>query len=300
MVPVPFSLIFGIVDTAIAVMISLSTNFQTEYSPHSVDSCGGTGAHDWQLPPGANESFFEASARLNATVTSSFQMCKSYVVEWRYGIVISFFYSMIAAINIIVCCAACVFHYRDSKRQSESFAKWLGNAAMVFPKAIASFVFAILYLLPVGLFRCLPIKFKAKTRYARRYTAKTGLRAAHTAEVQLEKLAKKVPRKKRGAETRYKGGAPGEPTNLADFLGIYDMLMLVAEDLHYADILNLSLTSKSVRESVLPAEDYDKRLKHFRRYTCESSSRTQCWVCTNQICTVSSPFPSSDLVPPQS
>jgi hypothetical protein len=80
-VPAPFSLIFGIVDTAIAVMISLSTNIQTGYNPHSVDRCGGTGAHDWQLPPGANESFFEASARLNATTTNSFQMCESYVVE---------------------------------------------------------------------------------------------------------------------------------------------------------------------------------------------------------------------------
>jgi len=268
-------------------MISLSTNFQTGYSPHSIDRCGGTGAHDWQLPPGANESFFEASARLNATATNPFHMCKSYVVEWQYGIVISFFYTMIAVINIIVCCAVCVYHYQDSKKNNKSFSKWLWEAAIVLPRVIAILVWAILCLFPTNLFRCLPIAFKAKTRYARRYTAKTGLRAVDATELQLEKLAKKVPMRKREARMRYKGGVPGEPANLADFLGIYDMLIVVAEDLHYADILNLSLTSKSVRESVLPAEDYERRLKHFRMYTCESASKTQCWICANQICNVS-------------
>jgi hypothetical protein len=273
-------------------MISLSTNFQTSYSPHSIDRCSGTGAHDWQLPPGANESFFEASARLNATATNSFHMCKSYVLEWQYGIVISFFYTMIAVTNILICCGACVYHYRESKKNNKSFAKWLWEAAIMFPKVIAIIIWAILCLFPINLFRCLPIAFKAKTRYARGYTAKTGLRAVDATEVQLEKLAKKVPMRKREAGMRYKGGIPGEPANLADFLGIYDMLMIVVEDLHYADILNLSLTSKSVRESVLPAEDYERRVKHFRMYTCESTSKTQCWVCTNQICDVSpnSPF----------
>jgi hypothetical protein len=280
-------MIFGILDTVIAVMISISTSFQTSYSPHNISRCRSTGAHDWQLPPGANESFFDASARLNATATNSFHMCKSYVLEWQYGIVISFFYTMISVINIFACCWACVRYYRDPQRNNKSFAKWLWETAILSLKLIALFFWAILYLTPVYFFRCLPIKIKAKTRYARRYTAKTGLRAVDATEVQLEKLVKKMPIKKREVGVRYKGGVPGNPANLADFLGIYDVLMLVVEDLHYADILNLSLTSKRVRESVLPAEDYDRRLKHFRMYTCESKSKTQCWVCVNQICNVS-------------
>ncbi|KAF2788288.1 hypothetical protein K505DRAFT_366603 [Melanomma pulvis-pyrius CBS 109.77] len=284
-VPPPFSLIFGIVDAAIAVLISLSTKLQSGYSPHDIDRCGGTGAHDWGLPPGANESFFEASARLNATATNSFQMCKSYVVEWQYGIVLAFFYSLIAFINISVCTYSCLFHFRETQRQNRSFVKWILDAAIVFPKAIGIMLVAFLWYIPVLVFRCLPIGFKAPTRHARRYTAKTGLRAASGTEVQLEKLAKMTTRRKDGKGTRYQGGGTeAEPTKLADFLGIYDILMLVVEDLHYTDIVNLSLASKSVREAVLPAEDYERRLNHFRMYTCESDSKEQCWVCTNQIC----------------
>jgi heme/copper-type cytochrome/quinol oxidase subunit 2 len=118
---------------------------------------------------------------------------------------------MIALINIIVCCAACVFHYRDSKRHNQSFAKWLGNI-------IVASIFTIQFLLPVWFFCCLPIKFKAKTRHARRYTAKTGLRAVQATEVQLEKLAKES-----AAEEAWGGDAvqrrrPSEANQLGAFL----------------------------------------------------------------------------------
>lgn len=89
-IPEPFSLGFGIIDLAVAVELSMATALQTKYSPHDVDRCKGSpGTHNWQRPPGANESFFDAAARLNATSTDSFHMCKSFVQEWQYGIAIS-------------------------------------------------------------------------------------------------------------------------------------------------------------------------------------------------------------------
>jgi hypothetical protein len=89
-VPAPYSIIFAIMDTAIAVMISIATSLQTTYSPHDIDRCRDSpGSHDWQRPSGRNESFFDAAARLNATKTTSFRMCKDFVQEWQYGVTLS-------------------------------------------------------------------------------------------------------------------------------------------------------------------------------------------------------------------
>ena len=87
--PAPISIIFGIVDAAIAGYIAYATHLLAGYSPTNNAACQGSGAHEFQLPPGANESFFEVAARLNATATDSFHMCASFALEWKYGIAIS-------------------------------------------------------------------------------------------------------------------------------------------------------------------------------------------------------------------
>ncbi|KAF2188957.1 hypothetical protein K469DRAFT_564483, partial [Zopfia rhizophila CBS 207.26] len=276
-IPAPFSLVFGIVDLAVAVMIGILTNLQTGYAPHSRDKCAGSGPHYWQLTPGTNESFFEASARLNATKTSAGRMCKSYVEEWKYGVTLSFFYTLIAATNIIISVILCVIAARESRRRQRSFREWLLEAIISFPRFIAVVLY-LLWCIPVAIFRCLPIGIKSRTRYTRRIAVKTGQRLSTPHEIKLRKLRPNHP------VMRYQGGDGGEPTGLADFLGVYDILMLVAENLHYTDIVNLSLVSKSIREAVLPVADYDRRLNHFKMYTCQARSRKQCWVCTNQIC----------------
>ena len=291
LLPAPFSFPFALVDTAVAVLMSVATSHHTNYSPHSVNTCSGTGAHDWQLPPGATESFFEVSARLNATATSPFAMCKSYVLEWRYGITIAFLFSLLALFQLVICSFAFVFHYRDSRRQNQSFWKPMYDSLIIVPKILYVCTSVFVYHLPAILFRCLPLRVKAKTRYARRCVVKTGEAVVDGAEVQLDKLTRKAKRRYQAKE-RYQGSGDGEPTPLSSFLGIYDILMLVVEDLHYTDIVNLSLASKSVREAVLPADDYDRRIQHFRMYTCDSSTKMQCWVCNNQLCDVCSPpFP---------
>jgi hypothetical protein len=86
--PPPLNLPFTIIDTVITVYISLATHYQTGYAPHSKKSCNGA-AYDWYKPPGANESFFQAAARLNGTVTTPVRMCRSFVEEWQYGVALS-------------------------------------------------------------------------------------------------------------------------------------------------------------------------------------------------------------------
>lgn len=136
--------------------------------------------------------------------------------------------------------------------------------------------------IPVLIFRCLPIRFKSRLRYATRYVTKAALwltgPIVASKDIKLNILQPRKP-------TRYDVQGPFKSTTLADFL-CYDILMLIVEELHFVDVLNLSRTSKSVRQAVLPAEGYDKRLAHFKRYSCFSDSQAQCWVCLSQICSV--------------
>jgi hypothetical protein len=86
--PAPFNAPFTVVDTIVAVYLAKATHYQTPLIPHSKGSCNNA-AYDWAKPPGANESYFEAVARLNGTVTTPVNMCKSFVREWQYGVSVS-------------------------------------------------------------------------------------------------------------------------------------------------------------------------------------------------------------------
>jgi hypothetical protein len=88
LIPTPVSIIFGIMEGVMAGYVAFATQLLAGYTPKRIDACSGSGAHEFHLPSGANESFFEAAARLNATATDPFTMCKSFVQEWQYGMAI--------------------------------------------------------------------------------------------------------------------------------------------------------------------------------------------------------------------
>jgi hypothetical protein len=89
--PPPLNLPFMVMDILITVYLSKATHYQTGYAPHSKGACGGpTGAaYTWHRPTGANESFFEAAGRLNATVATPVNMCRSFAEEWQFGVALS-------------------------------------------------------------------------------------------------------------------------------------------------------------------------------------------------------------------
>ena len=103
---------------------------------------------------------------------------------------------------------------------------------------------------------------------------------------------KKALKSHRRPRSRYQGG-DGERSPLSDFLGVYDIFILIIEELHYLDVINLSQVSKSVRQSVLPPEDFERRLWVIECYTCRSPSKFRCWTCSNTTCGVSC-FAKSD------
>ena len=293
--PPPVNLPFTVVDTVLTVYLSKATHYQTSYAPHSKAACAGA-AYTWHRPAGANESFFEAAGRLNATVASPVDMCRSFTEEWQYGVTLSFFYALISALNILGFFGTlATARKRDESTKDLVIAilKMTLQLVLNIPKGVAFIIAGVLYFLPEFIFRCLPLSFKSKVRLGRRYAVKGGLAVEQKAELEIMELKDMYKQRKRQDFMRYQGGG-GEQSPLSNFLGVYDMLIAVTEHLHYSDIMHLSCVSKSVREAVLPAHDLDHRLATFKRYSCSKrSSKQECWICDKQVCSVSYPITSS-------
>lgn len=160
--------------------------------------------------------------------------------------------------------------------------KLTGSCISCMFKWPALIVFGVVVYTPVLFFRCLPMDFKAPVRSARRYATKTTIGAEQKIEMMLTERINHVSK---GSNTvgQYQGSG-GTQTELSQFFGVYDMLIMVVKHLHFADLVSLSTVSKSVRESVLPSNDISRRLDIFRRYTCHPDEKDTCWGCTNQIC----------------
>ncbi|KAF2650870.1 hypothetical protein K491DRAFT_720328 [Lophiostoma macrostomum CBS 122681] len=285
--PPPFSIIFGLADVLLATLMIACSCFQSIYSPHIEGHCKN--AHNWQRPTGANESFFEAAARLN--YGDPVNVCKTYVQEWRWGIAVSTLCSFIAVLNMAHCIRACIISMRENNSGNRSYLNQVWDMIARMPVLVIQFFLTWVYYLPILLFRCLPIGIKSRARYARRYTIKTGQfleqQTEQKAVVKLRNLQK--PRKEGEDERRvpkHMTTDPGTSLPLSEFLSIYDMLIGVATHLHFTDILALAATSKSVRHSVLPSDPATRlrHVTHFTRYTCRSASKSKCWVCETQIC----------------
>ena len=199
----------------------------------------------------------------------------------------SFFYALISLLGILGFCGS----MKDAKKEGKSFRTMLKEVGIATCKCLLGLqrlwiglVALILYYIPLILFRCLPLNFRAPVRSVRRHVVKTGIGAEQKAEIMMMELQTEYS-KRRNVVGRYQGGDGQQtPNSLADFLGIYDMLILVTGHLHYIDVINLSRVSKSVRESVLPSQDHIRRLTVFKVYTCLPDQKLSCWACTNQIC----------------
>jgi hypothetical protein len=197
-----------------------------------------------------------------------------------------FFYALIDLLNLLAFIGAIIHAKKEGESLRKMVMSLIRGVVMTFPKALCWILYGILWLLPEGLFRCLPISFKSKVRLGRRYALKAGLGLEQEAELGVTELKDVYKRVQRKRIPRYQGGA-GEASPLSDFLGIYDMLLAVTEQIHYSDIMNLSRVSKSMREAVLPANDIDRRVDVFKRYSCLADGKTYCYTCDKQICTVS-------------
>ena len=54
--------------------------------------------------------------------------------------------------------------------------------------------------------------------------------------------------------------------------------MLIVRELHFVDVINLSLASRSLRDALFPKADVAARTQALRSYTCESE-KSECRRC---------------------
>lgn len=190
----------------------------------------------------------------------------------------SFFYALTSLIGIVAF-IGCIRIVRRRILKVYAAAKWTISATWICIMYLIFWLCSI----PVYIFRCfLPAKAKAPVRTARRCAVKAVVRVEQKTEFALKEL-KTGGFNNKNTIGRYKG-AQGQPTPLAQFLGVYDILMMVIPYLHYADAVNLASVSKSVRHSVLPPDDLYRRLALFKILTCSDAYRAPCWVCSSQTC----------------
>ncbi|KAF2011242.1 hypothetical protein BU24DRAFT_277346 [Aaosphaeria arxii CBS 175.79] len=286
-VPVPVNMLFIAFDAVIVAFISQVAHIQNSYTPRGNGLCKD--AHNWQRPPQMNESFFEAMGRWNSTQATGTRFCKSFVEQRNYSIAIAVLLAIIVVLNTAVLILSFTHIIKTVRAEGKGTLMFFCEAALVAPRAMVIAFAVLICVIPLLLLKCLPISLKVRIRYARRYLTKVLGRVPPPTEI---KLADLTPFRKPGGKSRkreYRGTDPGTPNNLSDFLGIYDMLMLVTQHLHYSDIQSLSLVSKSVREAILPSDTpISVRDLHFRMYTCSSeddiNDKRPCYVCNAQIC----------------
>jgi hypothetical protein len=132
--------------------------------------------------------------------------------------------------------------------------------------------------IPVLFFRCLPIPIKSRVRFGTRYGAKIV-----DVVPQPEEIKMRMMRPKDVLHYDTQGDYDTSTSPLLDLLN-YDILVLIARDLCYVDLVNLSLASKSLRDVVFPGAEHTTRSHHFQMYTCDPATKTTCWNCTLQTC----------------
>jgi hypothetical protein len=121
-------------------------------------------------------------------------------------------------------------------------------------------------------------------RYRFYYHAKSRQRIRVEKMFELRTLNAKHESCKLGARTATL--SPGTHLQQFGLLSNYDLLMMVIRSVHFVDVINLSLASKSLREALLPGAGLAARSEALRNYTCEDGTKSRCWICDIQICRV--------------
>jgi hypothetical protein len=79
-------------------------------------------------------------------------------------------------------------------------------------------------------------------------------------------------------------------SQLLRILSIEHILLPIARELHYTDVVNLSLTSKSVREVVFPTYDKKIRTEKLKQAACNGMFKQRCFCCNIMTCMVCEAF----------
>ncbi|PGG96810.1 hypothetical protein AJ80_09782, partial [Polytolypa hystricis UAMH7299] len=285
------TLVIGAFDLFLTVQMGIAVVLQSGYIPRNGGPCND--ADNWQVTGNMTKSFFYAQGATNATRIPADKICRGYVEEWKYGVASLVLYSLVSFFNIGLALLVCWCVNRSSNRNISrpswrAFAKGLACGLVAIPFLL----FVLLKGIAEIILSCFPIRLQRRFNFGLRFVAKTFgfpiwfvyARVPTPQPIDLQDLKSKFrPKSPPDLETAPpKEASGGSSTALAEFLHI-DILMLVSEHLHHQDMLNLSLTSKQMRQVIYPTGEEEARAKLYKKYTCEGNG-FPCWSCRTPIC----------------
>ncbi|KAI0866593.1 hypothetical protein F4860DRAFT_499914 [Xylaria cubensis] len=251
---------------AIGVVDAILTGFIVGALVIESSFIGFTHAQCAQLRPDAaptsNLIFFQRVAEIEYKEKDIGEgTCQSYYANFYVGLVIAILYGISAISNILV-----GSYSHNSNRRSSNFLVSPVHAVIDVVKGFADCVF---FFLPARAHNAL---FFAN-RYARHWL---HYRRSKTKQNARDAYAL-LPRRHHNKEGKEKG--------LFSILSQEAIVEKIARDLHYADVVNLSLASRGIREAVFPRQDAsDVENKDLRYSSCRGNRKYDCWACGIQIC----------------
>ncbi|KAI0458627.1 hypothetical protein F5B21DRAFT_400078 [Xylaria acuta] len=256
---------------AIGVVDAIITGFIVTALVIEASFIGFTHAECAQLRPDAtptsNLVFFQRVAEIEYKDKDIGEgTCHGYYVKWYVGLVVAILYAISAISNILIGS----YSYnknRDWRSSSSSHCLLLPiHAVMNVIKGLADCVFFFL-----------PARVRSALFFANRYARHWFHHKASKTKQNVRDTYALFPRRPQNRGAKEQG--------LHSVLSQEAVLERIARHLHYADIVNLSLTSRGIREAVFPRQDnsaVDER--HPRYYSCWGNKKYDCWACGIQIC----------------
>ncbi|KAI0469604.1 hypothetical protein F4859DRAFT_487205 [Xylaria cf. heliscus] len=251
--------LIGVVDAIITGFIITALVLEASFIGFNHAQCA-------QLRPDAaptsNLIFFQRVGEINIKEKDAAEgTCQAYYAKWYVGLVVAILYAISTISNLPV---GTYSHNRD-RRSSHCLLSPIHPILNVL-KGIAEVVF---FFLPA---RARNAVFFAN-RYAERWFRYKGSRTKQSAQETLTLL----PRRQRNRK--------GEEKGLHSVLSQEKVAERIMRQLHYADVVNLSLTSRGIREAVFPRQDMSSvEEKHPRYYSCWGKKKYDCWACGIQVC----------------
>ncbi|KAI3332065.1 hypothetical protein HD806DRAFT_179665 [Xylariaceae sp. AK1471] len=263
----------GVIDTIILGSFIAALRIEASY-------IGFTSAQCAELKPNATSTsnlvFFQRLAKIE-TKFENFgeRSCQEFKEKWYAGLVVAILYALLAATNIIIGSISLI-HYGDYRssynRNTRSLRDWL----LLPYTLVATFV--------TGLAGCLysimPKRAQRALLFASRYTRHWFYYKSSRTKHKIRDVYTLSPRAH---------CTDGKDKALADVLTNVEqkgvVIEWIAPKLHYVDLVNLSLTSRRIREAVFPRQQGstgDER--QLRYYSCWGNEKYDCWACEIQIC----------------
>ncbi|OJD17486.1 hypothetical protein AJ78_02407 [Emergomyces pasteurianus Ep9510] len=292
--PSVFVTIIGLFDVTITVYFGIVTVRQAAYIPHSSGPCRN--AVTWRIPMNGNGSFFHILETLNTypdtpeTHVPSDVICKAFVSQWRIGIGSLVLYILVSLSNVIVSMIMSTHGLRSQmspeRKLKEPYALTMLRVLCLLPHCICDGIAEFFRFLVIFL----PRPVQSRLRFGLHYIFKASQVVYFLIQDLPQKISVLLTYFKRlqcppEAPKQVQFETKDRDAPLVRFLHI-DILTIVAQHLHFQDLVNLSLASKEMRRMLFPNGHFGNETAILRIYACDNATKVGCFVCRFPVCGV--------------